>query len=411
MSTQKQLQISKYYEQLKSDFNMYKKDLYKQIDKLEQIINDEFTLNSSQEEQQKFFEKIWKQQSKIASIKLSFEKLKSELKEALKSSDDIKKETLQREKTFNGMTAKEWTLSSRNVWNDVSSPRKPYHKEHGAVYPYKLVDRLIRMYSKKGDIVFDPFSGTSTTLNAAYNLGRNSIGIELSSRFFNLSKEILKDSKEFPLINHSSILNDDSNRFELVTNESSELLNLPVNTTLKLYKDDCRNLSKYVLKDSVQTLITSPPYADFIHKSIDDRNRVHKSSLIRLANNSTVNVYSDHENDLGNLDYKSFMLEIEQLMKESYEVIKPGGYSIWVVKDYKDKDHFTSYLDFHTDISIAGKKAGFLYHDLIVWDQNEQRSLVLLGYPSKFHTNQNCSFIVILRKPNEKEMKLIKKGV
>ena len=40
----------------------------------------------------------------------------------------------------------------------------------------------------------------------------------------------------------------------------------------------------------------------------------------------------------------------------------------------------------------------FKLHDLIVWDQNEQRSLVLLGYPSVFYTNQNCSFIVVMRK-------------
>ena len=30
------------------------------------------------------------------------------------------KESEQREKTFNGMTAKEWTLNSRSVWNDLS---------------------------------------------------------------------------------------------------------------------------------------------------------------------------------------------------------------------------------------------------------------------------------------------------
>ena len=42
---------------------------------------------------------------------------------------------------------------------------------------------------------------------------------------------------------------------------------------------------------------------------------------------------------------------------------------------------------------------GFLYHDLIVWDQNDQRSLVLLGYPTVFYVNQNHSYLVVLRKP------------
>ena len=47
----------------------------------------------------------------------------------------------------------------------------------------------------------------------------------------------------------------------------------------------------------------------------------------------------------------------------------------------------------------AAEACGWLWHDLIVWDQNEQRSLVLLGYPTRFYTNQNCSFLVVLRNP------------
>ena len=42
------------------------------------------------------------------------------------------------------------------------------------------------------------------------------------------------------------------------------------------------------------------------------------------------------------------------------------------------------YIPFHSDLAMLGEQVGFKYHDLIVWDQNEQRSLVLLGYPSVF---------------------------
>lgn len=409
MQTKQKVNLDKFLEKIHIITNKYKNDLFKEIDKLDNLLNKEYNLNLPEDEKIKIINKIWKQQVKISTVKLSFEEVKSELKEKLKTIEELEKETLQREKTFNGMTAREWTLSSRNVWNDVSSPRKSYHKEHGAVYPYKLAERLIRMYSRKGDLVLDPFSGTATTINAAVNLGRNAIGIELSDRFFNLSKTILKDPYEFPLINHSNILMDTSNTFQLTTNETSVLLQSLSNTGLSLYKDDCRNVLQHVSRNSVQVLITSPPYADFIHKSVADREKIHKTSLIKHANNSTVKAYSDDERDLGNLEYKRFMQEIGYLMEKTYEVIKPGGYSIWVVKDYKDKENFTSYLDFHTDIAYAGKKVGFLYHDLIIWDQNEQRSLVLLGYPSKFHTNQNCSFLVILRKPDENEIRVIEK--
>lgn len=403
-----QLELLRFYKQIYNDFEDYKQKLNKQLNDLDKILNEEYSVNLTVEEQLKLFNKIWRQQTKINNVRLSFDKVKADLAEYTKTPEDIEKETKQRERTFNGMTAREWTLHSRNVWNDVSSPRKPYHKEHGAVYPYKLVERLISMYSKKGDTIFDPFSGIATTIHAAMDMERNGIGIELNEHFFDLSKRILTDPNEFPLISHCDFIEDTEQSFILKANETN-VLTETTGQSLHLYKDDCRNLLKYVEPNSVQALITSPPYADFIRQSVYDREKVHKKSLIKLENNSTVKPYSDDEKDLGNLSYDEFMIEIEEIMKKTYEVIKPGGYAVWVVKDYKDKENFTSYLDFHTDIATAGKKAGFLYHDLIIWDQNEQRSLVLLGYPSKFHTNQNCSFLVVLRKPDEKEMKMINK--
>src|SRR3989344_8089353 len=102
--------------------------------------------------------------------------------------EDLKKEE-QRKKSFNGLTASEWASLSKNVWNDVSSARSRKHIEHGATFPEKLVNRLILMYTKKGDWVLDPFLGTGTTLEACRNTQRNGIGIELSERFIHHAEE------------------------------------------------------------------------------------------------------------------------------------------------------------------------------------------------------------------------------
>ena len=287
-------------------------------------------------------------------------------------SEYSEKELLQKHKSFNGLSAKEWTLLSKNVWNDLSSPRNKFQLEHGAVYPIKLAERLIQMYSREGDVIFDPFLGIGTTLIASQNLNRHCIGTELNPKFAKIAEEWKQEN--FGLFNSNGELN------------------------YSIVNDDCRNLTKYIAKDKVQLTVTSPPYADFIQKSIEDREKTHKTSIIKLDNNSTVKQYSEKVNDFGNLPYEDFLTQIKEILQKNYEITKTGGYSAWVVKDYRDTKNKIPYIPFHSDLAKVGQEAGWKFQDLIVWDQGDQRRLVLLGYPSVFYTNQNCSFIVIFRK-------------
>lgn len=277
-------------------------------------------------------------------------------------------------RSFNGLNPRNWAILSKNVWDDVSSPREAYHLEHGATYPIALADRIIKMYSKEGDLVLDPFVGVGTTVVSAYRQKRSGIGIELNERFHKIANDVLNKEK--------------ANLFDDTNNKIFH----------KIHHDDCRNLKKYLKDDSVQLTLTSPPYADFIQKSLKDRKETHKASLIKYSNNSTVKQYSQKTEDFGNLDYKNFLKEIKIILADNLQVTKKGGYSVWVVKDYRDTRNKIPYIDFHSDLANAGKDVGWLYQDLIIWNQNGQRRLVLLGYPSVFYTNQNCSFIVVFRK-------------
>lgn len=291
------------------------------------------------------------------------------------------KEIEQRHKTFNGMTAREWTLSSKSVWNDLSSARKGKHLQHGATYPEKLCDRVILMYTKENDNVLDPFLGTGTTIISALKNNRNGYGIELTPKYFELAKsEILQSTDIF------------------------------TNKNFYLYNGDCENKIDELEDCSIQLTFTSPPYADLIHKVLDDRDKRHKKSAFVEKNNATTKIYSNLDEDLGNMPMSIYKEKVCRIMKKLYKKTKPGGYNIWVVKDFRDIKNGIPYVDLHSTIAECGSSAGFLYHDLIIWDQNEQRSLVLLGYPSVFYVNQNHSYLVVLRRPKDEFRNCKKNG-
>jgi len=62
-------------------------------------------------------------------------------------------------------------------------------KIHPNQKPIKLLRRLIEVFTDPGDMVIDPCAGSGTTLRAAYELGRNSYGFEVSREFYRKAKE------------------------------------------------------------------------------------------------------------------------------------------------------------------------------------------------------------------------------
>ena len=79
----------------------------------------------------------------------------------------------------------------RSIWTDIPGTSNP---RHPAPFPVELASRLIRMFSFAGDTVLDPFLGTGTTLIAAMQVGRNSVGVELDPKY--AENAILRSHKE-----------------------------------------------------------------------------------------------------------------------------------------------------------------------------------------------------------------------
>lgn len=88
----------------------------------------------------------------------------------------------------------------RQVWSITGASTR----EHPAPYPFELANRLVRMFSFRGDTVLDPFCGTGTTLVAAMRSGRNSVGVEIDRTYCRLAARNMK-AEELDLFSSSEL--------------------------------------------------------------------------------------------------------------------------------------------------------------------------------------------------------------
>lgn len=71
-----------------------------------------------------------------------------------------------------------------NVWRITPT----HHKEHPAIFPDELVEKVIRYYSFIGDLVLDPFGGSGTVGRAALKMGRRFFLVDNEPKYFQIMR-------------------------------------------------------------------------------------------------------------------------------------------------------------------------------------------------------------------------------
>jgi DNA modification methylase len=79
------------------------------------------------------------------------------------------------------------------------------NKRHSAAFPKSLPQWFINLFTDAGDVVLDPFAGSGTTLEAALELGRIALGVDLSEEFVSICQQkispaqsvLLEDRKKY----------------------------------------------------------------------------------------------------------------------------------------------------------------------------------------------------------------------
>ena len=100
-----------------------------------------------------------------------------------------------KERHGNGKVIKEYGIRS-NVWTYnvglYKAAKERYIFKHPAIFPEKLAKDHILSWSNPGSLVLDPMCGSGTTLRAAKDLGRKSIGIEISEKYCEIAANRLR---------------------------------------------------------------------------------------------------------------------------------------------------------------------------------------------------------------------------
>lgn len=74
-------------------------------------------------------------------------------------------------------------------WIEWKRDGKEIPKIHPTQKPVNVLKKLIEVFTDEGDVVIDPCAGSGSTLQAAYELGRNSYGFETNTKFFKEAME------------------------------------------------------------------------------------------------------------------------------------------------------------------------------------------------------------------------------
>ena len=266
---------------------------------------------------------------------------------------------------LNDLSAKEWISETVSVWTQRGLGKN--HKEaqierlHPAPFSYQDVARLICFFSKRGQTILDPFVGVGSTLKAAALHGRRGIGIELQPTFAKLARQRLKIE-----------LNGDA---EICRDQ-------------RVISADCFTALQSLPPESVNLVVTSPPYWRILHK------QDHKVKQERLSK-GLASRYSNSRKDLGNIaSYSEFVAKLGECFALCRRVLAANGHLCIVVSDFREKSR---YYMFHSDLANTLEGQGYTLKGITILYQRHKR-VFPYGYPSAFVPNIHHQYVLILKK-------------
>ncbi len=240
----------------------------------------------------------------------------------------------------------------------IAPPREELKLLHPATFSERDIERLIRLFTKQGETVLDPFVGSGSTLIACHNAKRRGIGIELAEQWVQVTRRRLQQAGAGP--------------------------------QQQVLAGDARQKLDEIPPASLDFVVTSPPYWSILGKQAGMKAQAER------VDKDLPTKYSEHEADLGNIqDYQAFLESLGQVFAKCVAALKPRKYLACIVSDFRHGPKFHMY---HADVATVIEEQGLPLKGITILLQ-DSKNLYPFGIPYGFVSNIHHQYILIHQKP------------
>lgn len=263
----------------------------------------------------------------------------------------------------NDLTGREWVFWTRSV---ITKPYPPslqhaLRNEHGGQKPPELCADLLRVFTKEGQTVLDPFMGVGGVLLGATLSGRTAVGIDINTRWIEIYREVCQRE------------------------------GMAVQETIAA---DAREGLKGLVGRSFDCILTDVPYwkMDTAARSRGTYKKVGEKA--RPARASKLSTF--HEGEYASKE--EWLQSMGTIFRSSADLLRPEGYLLTFIGDmYRDNTYHCLSAELAGEIS---KIPGLVWKANLVW-YDVSKKLHLYGYqysyiPSLIHQN-----VLVFRKESD----------
>jgi len=267
------------------------------------------------------------------------------------NTQEPKKPKVAKNNTLNDLTGAEWKFSTKSVINKAY-PINLQHKlrsQHGGQKPPQLCADLIKVFTKEGQNVLDPFGGVGGSLLGASLCGRKATGIELDERWISIYQEVVQ---------------------------------LEGLTEQEFIHGNSKDVLPLIKSESFDFLLTDVPYWNIDSLAKTRSKRVKSSKLSKF-------------NDVNSQTKEQWLTEMDEVLNLSSRCLKKNKYAAIFIGDmYRDSQYHmlsASLAEVLEASKIWTLKANLIWYDV-------SKTLHVYGYPAAFVPSMIHQNILILRK-------------